>query len=275
MNAPPLPSLLDEIAAAPAPRRPSLAARLRARAAARWLAVRSDPVRWRRARALAISAGAAAAVALGLGLYLWLRPVPRPDYLNDDLDSVLNYTLLTEEFNRLPVEERLKLIGELVQRFRGMSANDSVLMAAFAAGIAGAARDQLMENGSRLAVDVWDKFAADYAKVPPESREQYLDRSFVEFTKMMEGLGGKPRNISDEERLAEGRRQAARDLEVMRSGDRGPRNEDMGRMFTFMNQDVGRHATPAQRVRGQQMMRDMTRRLRGLDVATGKAPGGG
>ncbi len=269
------PSLLDEIGVPPAPARGPLAARLRGRFRSRWAALRADPARWARFKRWSIACGSAAALGLGVGLYFWLRPVPQPDYLNDGMDDVLNYTLLTDEFNRLPVYERLKLIGELIARFRSMSSTDSVLMASFAAGIAGAARDQIVENGSRLAVDVWDKYAADYSGVPESQRDEYLDKTFIEFTKMMESLAGEARDISDEERLAEGRRQAQRDLEVMRSGDRGPRNEDLGRMFTFMNRDVGQHASGAQRARGQQMMRDMSRRLRGWDVATGKPSGGG
>jgi len=270
-----MPSLLDSIEEPARPARVPWRLRVRARASARWAGLKSDPARWERFKRWAVVAGSAGAIGLGVGLYFWLRPVPQPDYLNDGMDDVLNYTLLTDEFNRLPVEERLKLIGDLIARFRSMSSTDSVLMASFAAGIAGAARDQIVENGSRLAVDVWDKYAADYSKVPEKDRDKYLDQSFVEFTKMMESLGGKPRDISDEERLAEGRRQAQRDLEAMRSGERGPRNEEMGRMFTFMNRDVGQHASGSQRVRGQQMMRDMTRRLRGLDVSTGKPSGGG
>lgn len=275
MTQQPLPSLLDSIALPPELKREPALARAKARLASRWSAIRADPARWARFRKIAIASAAVVLVGGGIGLYFWLRPVPRPDYLNDDLDGVLNYTLLTDEFNRLPVDERLKLIGELVARFKTMNANDSVLMAAFAAGIAGAAREQLMENGSRLAVDVWDKYAVDYAKVPEKDREAYLENSFVEFTKMMEGLGGKPRDIPDEQRLEEGRRQAKRDLEFLHSSERGPKNEDLGRMFTFMNQDVGKHASSQQRVRGQQMMRDMTRQLRGQDITTGKPKGGG
>ena len=274
MSPPPLPSLLESIAPAPTFARAPLLSRLKGRLRTRWDAVRSDPVRRRRYLRASIGAGSLFLAGAGVGLYFWLRPVPQPDYLNDDLDSVMNYTLLTDEFNRLPVEQRLKLVGELIQRFRNMSSNDSVLLAAFAAGIAGAAREQITENGSRLAIDVWDKYAVDYAHVPDLDKEKYLDRTFLEFTKMMEQMGGKPRDVSDADRLDEGRRQAARGLEMMRSG-KGPGGEALGRVFAFMNQDVGQHASAGQKVRGQQMMRDMSRHFRGLDIATGKPSGGG
>ncbi|MCC6229227.1 MAG: hypothetical protein IT432_08385 [Phycisphaerales bacterium] len=278
-NKPMMPSLLDEVAAAPAEKvkRPGLVARTRASLRARfdrwWSPIDADPdrrTRWIRGGRIALGA---LVLGLGVGAYFVFRPVPQPDYLDDPLSDVLGYTLLTDEFNRLPVEKRLELIGQLVQRFKSMDAGDSVLMASFAAGIAGAARDQLMENGSRLAVDTWDKFAVDYAKVPDDQRGDYLDKTFVDFTKMMETLGGRPRDVSDEERLAEGRRQAARDMErIKENPDRAPTSEMAGRMFQFMNEGVGKFASAQQRVRGQQMMRDMVRRMRGVDIVTGKPP---
>lgn len=235
-----------------------------------WGKVKQDPLRYRRAVRAIWAASAIAVVGVGIGAYFVLRPVPQPDYLDDDLDDVLGYTLLTDEFNNLPIEQRLKLIGELVSRLKTMSAGDSELMAAFAAGLAGAARDQLMENGSRLAVDTWDKYAADYNQVEEGKREEFVDASFVEFTKMMEAIGGQPRDISDAERLAEAKRQAQRDIKNMNEPGQRPPAEVIGRMFTFMNQDVGQHANPQQRARGQQLMRDMSRRMRGEDLKTGK-----
>jgi hypothetical protein len=206
--------------------------------------------------------GPLALVAVGVGAWLVLRPVPVPDYRRDNLRKVFNFTLLTDQFNRLPVQERLELIGTLVERLKSMDSGDSALMAAFAAGIAGAAREQLEKNASKLAIDVWDMYAKDYASVPAADRDGYLDKTFIEFTKMMETVAGEPREISDAERLAEGRRQAKRDQEQMAKGN-GPPPRAMGRMFALMNDNIGGHASPAQRTRGQLLMRDMVRRLRG------------
>lgn len=267
---PVLPRLLEgkaEVAPAPVKRAP-LMQRVRER-------LRNDGVLRGRLVIGGRVLAAVAVIGVGIGSYAAFRPTPMPDYGMGDLDDVLGYTLLSEEFNRLPVEERLKLIGQLVERFKKMDAGDSVLLASFAEGIAGPARQQLMENASRLAVDTWDKFAVDYAEVPAGEQEKFLDNTFVEFTKMMEAVAGEPRDVSDEERLAEGRRQAQRDLEVMRSGDRRPPAQALGRMFRFMNEGVGGHASPTQRVRGQQMMRDMVRHLRGQDVSTGAPKTGG
>jgi len=150
-----------------------------------------------------------------------------------------------------------------------MSGGDSAIMAAFAAGIAGSARKQIEENATRLAIDVWDKYARDYPKVKAEDRGAFLDSTFIEFTKMMETIGGRPSDKSDTDRLNEARAQAKRDEERIRSGKDQPPPQALGRIFTFMRENVGGHASIAQKTRGQQMMRDMVRRLRGDDLNTG------
>lgn len=240
-----------------------------------WSEINSDPSRRQRFNRHAMIVGAVLLVGGGIGAYFALRPVPQPDYLNDGLDDVFNFTLLTDEFNRLPVEKRLELIGQLVSRLKDMKPGDSVMMAGFAAGIAGAARDQIEKNAARLAVDVWDKSAAEYAFVPEESRGEFLEKAAVEYMKMMEAVGGRISEKSDQERLDEIKRQTKRDMETMSNPGRRPDGEDLGRIFGFVHNRVGSHATPAQRARGSQMLRDMTRHFRGQDIATGKPKGGG
>ena len=264
MNA--MPSLIDDLQppqddAAPgakAPKGPSPVARFKSA----WAARMADPKKKAQTKKAGIAGGIVLAIGLSVGGYFLFRPTPKPDYLKARLDSVFNYTLLTDEFNNLPVEERLRLISQLVERLKGMSAEDSLLMGAFAAGIAGKAREQIEENVSRLAIDVWDKYAKDYGAVPEGEREEYLENAFVDFTKMMEGVAGQTRDISDEERLAEGKRQAERDKRAMSDPNRQPGGEALGRFFSFMNNNVGSHATPQQRMRGQLMMRDMVRYFR-------------
>ncbi len=232
---------------------------LAARAWDRWAGM---PEKRRILRRRALIAGPVAAVVLSVGAWLLLRPVPRPDYERDNLRRVFTYTLLTDEFNNLPVEERLELLGIIVRRVKEMSAGDSALVAAFAAGIAGAAREQLEENASRLAIDTWSMYAKDYAEVKPEDREAFLDHVVVEFSRLGEALSGETSDATDAERLAEAREQAARDVEMMRSG-RGPSSRFIARAFRVMNHDVGGHASGAERSRGALMMRDMVRRVRG------------
>jgi hypothetical protein len=228
------------------------------------------PERKQRTTRILSLVGPTLVVIAGIGLYLWLRPVPKPDYTKAAINKVFNFTLLTDEFNRLPVEERMKLMAQLVERLKGMSAGDSALLGAFAAGIAGSARQQIEENISRLAIDVWDKYAKDYQGVPAADREAYLDNAFLEFSKMMEGVAGEVRDVPDAERLAEVRRQAERDKESLKSGKGVPPAKALSRMFNFMHDNVGSHASAAQQSRGQGMMLDMMRHFRGQDLDTGK-----
>lgn len=249
--------------------------RLRTRVQDAWDRATDTPEKHTRTVKRLRIAGIIAGVGLAVGLFFAFRPTPEPDYATAGMDEILDYTLLTDEFNKLPVEERMARIGQLIKRLKGMSSEDSALMASFAAGIAGKARQQLMENASRLMVDGWDKYAKDYGGVPEAERGEYLDKTFVDFTRMMEGLAGDPRDVSDEQRLKEVRRQAARDREAVKDPENAPPPEAVGRLFTFMNQGVGSYASPQQRQRGQQMMRDMMRHFRNQDPETGKpvAPG--
>src|SRR5207244_2025485 len=157
------------------------------------------------------------------------------------------------------------LLGQLVERLSGMSAGDSALLAAFAAGIAGQARQQIEENISHLMIDLWDKYAVDYAHVKPGDQGAYLDRTFLELIKTAEVVSGQTSNKSDTELLADARQQAQRDLEAMRSGQFKPPGRAMANFFGYMRNNVGDHAAPVQRSRGELMMRDMVRHFRGED----------
>ncbi|HYE03695.1 MAG TPA: hypothetical protein VD963_10730 [Phycisphaerales bacterium] len=222
------------------------------------------PVRRLRSRRLLAPAAGLLLAAAGAGLYLALRPAPPPDFATAPMDELFNYALLTDDFNRLPIRQRLDLLRDLVDRLKNMGSADSALLAGFAAQVRDKARAQLMENASRLAIDVWDEFAKDYGDVPRDQRADYLNNAFLEFSKMMEAVAGEHRDVSDSERLAEAREQAERDKRAVESG-RGPSGEQFGRMFRFMREDVGQHASPQQRTRGQLMMRDMSRHFRGED----------
>ncbi len=254
---------------------PPFAAARVARIKSWWRAQMQDPKQRPRTLRHLYAAAGVLTIAAGTGLYFAFRPVPQPDYATGALDDVFNYTLLTDEFNNLPVEERLKLITQLVQRLKNMNGTDSMLLAGFASGIAGSARSQIEENAARLAVDTWDKYAKDYAKVPEEAKGEYLDQTFLSFVKMMEAIGGEPRDTTDEKRLEDVRKQAQRDKAQMADGNRAPTGKELGRVFTFMDRNIGGRSTPEKRQRGMLMMRDMVRHFRGQDASTGKPPGGG
>jgi hypothetical protein len=225
-------------------------------------ALAGTPDRRERNRKRLLIGGPPTLCALALGAWLIFRPVPQPNYQTARLDTIFNYTLLTSEFNNLPIEKRMELIGQLVERLKNMSAGDSVILSSFAAGIAGAALQQIEENASRLAIDLWDKHAAGYANIPDEQRSEYLDTVFIDFVRTMEVVAGEQSKKSDEELLADVRRQAERDRRSLADGRNTPPPEALGRMFSFLRHNVGSHASPAQKTRGQLMMRDMMRHFR-------------
>lgn len=246
---------------APSARRLRWDRRLDARLRAALAAVRARPGL---KRLLGVVAGTVA-IGVAVGAYFVFRPVPQPDFRTANIDVLFNYTLLTDEFNKLPIEKRLELIGELVQRLKTMDADQSLLMAAFAAQITGQVRSQFEKNASLLAVDLFDQYARDYnTAAAPEDRKAYVEKTFIEFQKTLEKVAGEERNISDEERLIEGRRQAKRDLEFVQSG-RMPL-ENTVRMITFLNNGVGQHASGHQKIRINSMISQMVQTLREGEV---------
>jgi hypothetical protein len=228
-------------------------------------AVGGTPVRRETCRKRLLIGGPPAFAAVAFGGWLIFRPVPQPDYAKARLDKIFNYTLLTDEFNNLSIEKRMALIGQLVERLKSMSAGDSVLMASFAAGIAGAARQQIEENASKLAIDLWDKHARDYQHVPAAERGAFLDNAFLQFVRTMETVSGEKTDKPDAELLADVRKQAERDKKNISDPRNAPPPQMLGRTFTFLRYNVGGHASAAQKTRGQLMLRDMTRHFRGTE----------
>ena len=234
------------------------------------------PERAWRFKVTSITVSMAALLAIGLGLYFILRPYPMPDYDDDPLDDIFNYTLFQNEFNNLPVEERVRLVGSLIQRVEGMGGSDGTLLAAFAAGISGSAREQLEENAAQMMLDFMDKFAMDYPSLDdPAAQEEALRSRIVDMIRLAEEFDGRPTNRSDDELLERAMRDAKRDQEAMRDPAKGPSLGGITRMADMMENRIGAKGTPHQRARITRYMRDMTRYLRGEDLVTGKPKGGG
>jgi hypothetical protein len=235
---------------------------------------RSEDLKWsRRVAAVAL------AVLLGLGGgFLVLRLLPRgtPDYLHDDMDDVLGYTLLSDEFNRLPLEQRLALIKDLVQRLKTMSSSDSAAMAAFAATVRDEMRKQLEENIKRLAVDMMDTYAKQYESVDAGDRDKFLDDSIVGFTRLMEDISGEKSGLpeGDGERVAKVKEQAKKDEAAMKKDDHGLTAKRASAFFKFVHKDEDKVSDPVQRGRMTRFMRDMTRHLRNEDISTGRSMDG-
>lgn len=256
-------SLLDDDPAATtigvAPTKPSARQRLRnleRSAAERFNAAWARPA----SRFAIMGISSVAALGLGLGLYLTLRPVPKPDYEQGGMGQIFNYTLLTEEFNRLPVEERIELVSQLFNRVKDMDASESVVMAQFFAGVAGEAREQLERNAGKLLVDATDLVAKDYASVPPEERGEYLDAAYVRLVRLTSAFDGSIEERTDEELLERGRRDTRRNQEAMNEGEVSA--DQASSLMVFMDQQTRKSATPAQQQRLTLFMRDLTRHLR-------------
>lgn len=214
--------------------------------------------------------GGAVGLAIGGGIVwttLALMPVPKPDYDTGAIGDVLGYTLLTTEFDALPLEERIDLIGQVVKRIEQMDAKEGTLMAAFAAGIMGEARDQLEANAAGVMLDIWDEFAPGYQRITdPADKEAYLEQATADMIRLFERMDGDPTTRTDEELLANAREQAQRDQERFNDPMRGPSSAGIARIATFMNRELGDRATPQQRARIGKISRDMTRYLRGEDL---------
>lgn len=242
-----------------------------------WSSFRREPsMKW--PRRLASLAGTLCLLLACLWIVMKLIPSPQPDFSNDDLGEVLEFTLLTDGFNKLPLDERLKLLKELVARMKSMSEDDAPIMAAFAASIKKEMRKQIETNVKKLAADMIDDYAKRYAAIPPTDAPEFLDDSIIEFTKLMEDIAGEksPLPTKDDERLAAIKTQAKKDEEKFRE-DKSPMTpERASRFFEFVHDSDNEVADPVQRGRSVKFMRDMTRHLRGQDPSTGqpvKGPG--
>ncbi|MBX3358618.1 MAG: hypothetical protein KF745_09320 [Phycisphaeraceae bacterium] len=254
-----LPPLVDESPAASGPqetRLNALMARLRSHEDRKWL----------------VRVAVASVVVLGIGGAAWAAiefwPRRQPDYLADPMDEVLDFTLLTTDFNKLPIDKRLSLIKDLISRLKNMTPQDAALMAAFATRLQEEARRQLEENAKRLALDVLDTYADDYRNVPEEERARFMDQKLLEFTRMMEDLAGDRIGLSenDDERLAQLKRQAKRDQERLREGGAPPiRADRVSQLIVDMQRDA--HLTsPLQQAQMTRFMRDMVRHVRGESI---------
>ncbi len=202
----------------------------------------------------------------GTGGYFAFRPTPVPDYEFDDLDMVFDFTLLEEEFNRLPVEERIALLSKLWDRMQSMDTSSSVLMASFAGAITGHLREQLERNMSRLMIDATDMFAMEYSDVDPEEREEWLGNAYVRMARLTEPFDPGLANRTDEEILKRGRRDAQREASALKDGKIS--TEAMGGLMSFAYRQGRNNGSLREQQRLAVFVRDLSRELR-------KPPGGG
>ncbi len=255
----PLPSLLDD---------PALNAPEHTRRARKPLRLQLPSLSPKATRTLGITIASLGLVAGASIAYSALRPISAPDAQRARLPKILSFALLDADFNKLPVKERLELVLALAKRMQGMNAGDSALVAAFAAGIRGQAREQLEANARTLASDLMADYGKQYTAVPDDKKEAFLESTAVEWSKLMEQVTGQERNLTDEQRLDEMRDQAKRDAERGRQTDRRLTADRASNFMRMVQTDFSRYSSPNDRASSALFLRDMTRTLRGRDPAT-------
>ena len=165
-------------------------------------------------RFIQIGAALALLIAVGVALPLLLGGTRRPPSIFDaPVDDVLDF-LAVEEFSELSVEERLEFMGDVIERFAAMNQSDSALAAAFLAGLTGHAREQLRDNVRVLARDVLVEAADGYfALKTDEERAKFLDDWLLGWARYAGKVTGEDSNKTDQELLADMRRDSRRDNE--------------------------------------------------------------
>ena len=204
---------------------------------------------------------AAAAILLlvggAAGTWWWMstRWTPPPSIFDHPVDDALGYLALPD-FNKLPLQERMRFLVELADRFRGLQPGESATAAAFLAGVVGPAREQLTQNARLLAKDILAEGAATYMDLPDSEKGKYIDEWVVKWMKTGERLAtGKEGKATDEERLADIREdmgkerdRAARRMSGEGGGGGRPKPElndrSAGRFMDFWQGEVEKASTP-------------------------------
>lgn len=215
-----------------------------------------------------IMVGAAALVVVGAltgAGYWWfaVRWKPPPSIFDTPVDNVLGY-LATPDFNKLPMRERMKYISDFVGRFRGMSQQDSVVAAAFLAGVTGKVREQLTQNVRILAKDILIEGASTYVNLPENERGAFMDKWMVEWIRTAETLAtGEDSKRSDKEILdgAVGEARRNDQAQSKRMAGKSLTDRGAGRFLDFWQSEVEPAASPKEQGQIARFMDDMRTHL--------------
>jgi len=223
----------------------------------------------RRRQVFGALGGLALAALAGYGVYWWIevRFRPPPSIFDSPVDDVLGYFAL-DDFSQLPVEERIRFLRDLADRFRGMSQSDSATMAAFLAGLAGPAREQATQNARLLAKDILAQGANDYFSLPESERGKFIDDWMVKWLKTGERIAtGEESDKPDDERLKDMKEQGERGREraANRSPDRMPSLTEDGamRFLDFWASDVEKASSPKEQGQIVRFLGDVRKRFGG------------
>ena len=181
---------------------------------------------------------------------------PPPSSFDSPVDSVVSY-FTTPDFNRLSVDERVAYLRDFVQRFRGMSQQDSALAAAFLAGVTGPVREQLAQNVRMLAKDILADGAARFVNLSETERGPFIDAWVVRWFRFAQTtVAGEDPGRTDEEILASARaeveRGEGRQAERMAGRDLSPKAAD--RFLGFWGSEVEKASTPREQAQISRVM---------------------
>lgn len=206
-------------------------------------------------RAAAAMAVAALLVSVGWWWFA-VRWRPPPSIFDSPVDNVLGY-FTTPDFNRLSVEERVKYVQEFVSRFRGMNQQDSVMAAAFLAGVTGKVREQLTQNVRILAKDILAQGAESFVSLPDAERGAFIDKWVADWFRFAETTAtGKESNRSDAEIVEGARAEARRGEERQRERMKGRQLTDRGadRFLGFWQSEVEPASNPREQAQISRFM---------------------
>lgn len=218
-------------------------------------------------RTLSIAGATIAGLAILVAILLWWssRWRPPPSIFDAPVDDVLGY-LAIDDFNELPLEDRVEFMIDFANRFRGLEQSESAVMAAFMAGLTGDARAQMIQNARILAKDILAEGASTYVNLPDAEKDAFIDSWLVEWSKVGERIvEGEVGDRSDEERLEEFRDEARRGRErtAERSADISLTEVGAGRFLDFWQSDVEKAASPREQAQIATFMVDVRKRLTG------------
>ena len=211
-----------------------------------------------RGRVARWAGGALAAALLAAAAWWWfdVRWKPPPSIFDSPVDNVLGY-FTTDDFNRLSVDERVKYLQEFVGRFRGMSQQDSVVAAAFLAGVTGKVREQLTQNVRILAKDIMKEGAERYVNLPESERGPFIDKWVADWFRFAEITAtGKPSARTDAEILAGARDEGRRGEERARKRVGGKALDETGadRFLGFWQSEVEPASSPREQAQISRFM---------------------
>lgn len=214
-----------------------------------------------RRREVVIGTSALALLLVATFGWAWLssRWTPPPSIFDSPVDDVLGY-LVTDDFNQLSVDERMRYLGEFASRFRGFEQEESAAAAAFLAGVTGPTREQMRQNARTLAKDVLLEGAEGYFATDEAERGRYIDDWLAGWQRRAEEMVmGEARPIDDGARADEIRADAREDMMRDRDGDRMPGIDDRttSRFLGFWRSDIESASTPKEQGQIIRFMEDI------------------